>query len=83
MTPQAPELVQLDVDEIRKQVTGAVIVPGDADYDAARTVMLGGVDVHPALIVRVAGADDVRAVIALARDRGLELAVRSGGHSGA
>ncbi|HEY6569885.1 MAG TPA: FAD-binding oxidoreductase [Candidatus Limnocylindrales bacterium] len=83
MTPQAPELVQLDVDEIRKQVTGAVIVPGDADYDAARTVMLGGVDVHPALIVRVAGTDDVRAVIALARDSGLELAVRSGGHSGA
>ena len=38
---------------------------------------------RPALIVRVADADDVRVVIALARDHGLELAVRSGGHSGA
>ena len=45
--------------------------------------MLGGVDARPALIVRVADTDDVAAVIALARDHGLELAVRSGGHSGA
>ena len=83
MTPPTRELVQLDPAQIREQVTGAVIAPGDPDYDAARTVVLGGVDARPALIVRVAGTDDVRAVIALARAHGLELAVRSGGHSGA
>ena len=64
-------------------VTGQVIRPGDADYDDARTVFLGGVDRRPAVIVRVANNSDVSRVIALARDTGMPLAVRSGGHSGA
>ncbi len=83
MTPQTSELVQLDLDQIRRAVTGRVVAPDDAEYDAARTVMLGGVDARPALIVRVADTDDVRTVIRLARETGLDLAVRSGGHSGA
>ncbi len=83
MTPQTSELVQLDLASIRRSVTGPVIGPDDAEYDAARTVMLGGVDARPAVIVRVADTDDVRAVIRLARETGLDLAVRSGGHSGA
>jgi len=64
-------------------VTGQVIRPGDADYDKARTVFLGGVDRRPAVIIRVASNSDVSRVIALARDSGMPLAVRSGGHSGA
>ena len=64
-------------------VTGQVIRPGDADYDKARTVFLGGVDRRPAVIIRVANNNDVSRVIALARDSGMPLAVRSGGHSGA
>jgi FAD/FMN-containing dehydrogenase len=64
-------------------VTGQVIRPGDANYDKARTVFLGGVDRRPAVIVRVANNSDVSRVIALARDTGMPLAVRSGGHSGA
>ena len=64
-------------------VTGQVIRPGDADYDKARTVFLGGVDRRPAVIIRVANNSDVSRVIALARDTGMPLAVRSGGHSGA
>jgi hypothetical protein len=60
-----------------------VIRPDDADYDKARTVFLGGVDRRPAVIVRVADTADVSRVIACARDTGLTLAVRSGGHSGA
>ena len=35
MTPQTSELVQLDLDSIRRSVTGPVIGPDDADYDAA------------------------------------------------
>ncbi len=66
-----------------KSIRGKVIGPSDPEYDAARTVFLGGVDRHPALIVRVADAEDVARVIALARESGLELAVRSGGHSSA
>jgi FAD/FMN-containing dehydrogenase len=66
---------------LRAAIDGRVIEPGDGDYDAARAVMFGGIDRHPAAIVRVASVDDVRAVIALARETGVDLAVRSGGHS--
>jgi FAD/FMN-containing dehydrogenase len=66
-----------------ENIKGKVISPGDPEYDAARTVFRGGVDKRPALIVRVADAEDVARVIALARETGLELAVRSGGHSSA
>jgi len=71
------------VDALRSRVRGAVIAPGDADYDAARTIVYGGFDGRPAAIARVADAGDIAAVLAVARESGLELAVRSGGHSGA
>jgi FAD/FMN-containing dehydrogenase len=71
----------IDLDALRGRVTGRVIGPNDDDYDTARAVMFGGIDRHPAVIVRVANVDDVRQVIALARETGLELAIRSGGHS--
>ncbi|WP_119069254.1 FAD-binding oxidoreductase [Aggregatilinea lenta] len=60
---------------------GQVIGPDDAGYDAARTVFYGGIDRHPAAIVRAANAADVSRVVLLARETGQELAIRSGGHS--
>jgi FAD/FMN-containing dehydrogenase len=69
------------IDQLRDAVRGLVIGPDDADYDAARTVTYAGPDRRPAAIVRVADAGDVARVIAIARETGLELAVRSGGHS--
>ncbi|TLM94735.1 MAG: FAD-binding oxidoreductase, partial [Actinobacteria bacterium] len=57
--------------------------PGDALYDHARTIFYGGIDRRPAAIARVADADDVARVVNLARQSGMELAVRSGGHSAA
>jgi FAD/FMN-containing dehydrogenase len=74
---------RLDLDALRGSARGTVIGPQDPDYDAARTVQAGGIDRRPAAIVQVADAGDVATVIRLARDTGLELAVRSGGHSGA
>src|SRR6266545_4297432 len=62
---------------------GRVIAPDDSEYDAARTVFIGGIDRRPAVIVRVADSTDVSRVIRLARETGLPLAIRSGGHSGA
>ncbi len=65
------------------KVAGRVIGPGDADYDKVRATFYGGTDRRPAAIVRVANAADVSLVIRFARETGTELAVRSGGHSGA
>jgi FAD/FMN-containing dehydrogenase len=62
-------------------VKGRVIRPDDAAYDQARAVFYGGIDKRPAAIIQVADVDDVRRVISTARDEGLELTVRSGGHS--
>jgi FAD/FMN-containing dehydrogenase len=69
--------------QLADELKGRVIEPGHPDYDEARTVFYGDVDRRPSAIVKVANADDVARVIAHARDAGLEVAVRSGGHSGA
>jgi len=71
------------IDTLRTEFPGRVIAPGDAGYDQARTVLYGGFDKHPAVIIRVEDANEVARVIELARESGLELAVRSGGHSNA
>jgi FAD/FMN-containing dehydrogenase len=60
---------------------GRVVGPDDADYDRMRTVFYGGIDRRPLAIARVESASDVSRVIGLARETGLELAVRGGGHS--
>ena len=67
--------------ELRALFNGRVIAPEDAEYDQARTVFYGGIDRRPAAIVRVRDAGDVARVVSLARETGIELAVRSGGHS--
>jgi FAD/FMN-containing dehydrogenase len=67
--------------QLADELKGHVIEPDDPGYDEARTVFYGTVDRRPAAIVKVADATDVARVIAHARDSGLELAVRSGGHS--
>ena len=60
---------------------GEVFRPGDPGYDQARAVYNAQHDRRPALVVRAAGVADVIAAVADARDRGLPLAVRGGGHS--
>lgn len=62
---------------------GDVLVPGSPDYDVARAVWNGAVDRRPAYVVRCAGTDDVRSAVRVARDLGLPLGVRGGGHSAA
>src|SRR3954468_20191284 len=60
---------------------GRLLTPEDDAYDEARSVFAAHIDRRPALIARVQGSDDIARVIAHARDTGLELAARSGGHS--
>ena len=69
------------VRELRHLLSGQVIAPADDEYDEARTLFYGGHDRRPAVIARVADATDVSSVVRVARQTGLELAVRSGGHS--
>jgi FAD/FMN-containing dehydrogenase len=69
------------VAEFSAGFSGTVIRPGEAGYDAARAVFNGMYDRRPALIARCSGVADVIAAVALARESGLEVAIRGGGHS--
>lgn len=69
------------IGELHGTIRGKLITPGDAGYDAARQVFYGGIDYRPAVIVQAADEQDVQHVISFASQSGLELAVRSGGHS--
>ncbi len=71
----------LSMPDLQAALSGTLIGPDSPEYDAARTVMTGGIDRRPLVIVRPANADDVAHVVALASVTGLPLAVRSGGHS--
>jgi FAD/FMN-containing dehydrogenase len=69
------------VDQLEGRVTGSVLAPDQAGYDAARAVHNGLVDRKPALIVRARSAQDVVAALAFARSGGFEVSVRGGGHN--
>lgn len=66
---------------LRENVRGTVIEPDDPDYDAARRVFNGMHDRHPAAVLRVSQTADVIAAVRFARDAGLPVAIRGGGHS--
>jgi FAD/FMN-containing dehydrogenase len=71
----------LSIPRLRADLAAEVIGPGDAAYDQARGVFFRSIDRRPAVIVRPVHAGEVAYVVSLARESGLELAVRSGGHS--
>ena len=66
---------------LRESIIGAVLEPEDPGYDEARSVWNAMIDKHPAMIVRPSGVADVVASVRFARDAGLEIAVRGGGHN--
>jgi FAD/FMN-containing dehydrogenase len=77
---EAPDA--FDADELRGAVRGQVFAPGDDGYDEAAKIWNGAHDgSRPALVIRCSGPADVIAALAFARSRGLDIAVRGGGHS--
>ena len=73
--------VDQGLNELRRSLAGSVVVPADAEYDAARRCFNALVDRRPAVIARCVGAADVAAAFDFARAHALEVAVRGGGHN--
>lgn len=71
------------IDGLRATFAGEIITPRDRDYDDARRVWNAVFDRRPALVVRPTSVQDVATAIRFGRERDLEIAVRSGGHSAA
>src|SRR6266576_3510440 len=67
--------------ELTAGLRGQLVGRDDPAYDEARKIWNGSIDKRPALIARCAGVADVMAAVKFARKHGLQVAVRSGGHS--
>jgi FAD/FMN-containing dehydrogenase len=76
LVPAADQL-----EALRSRLAGQLITAASPDFDEARKVVNITVDRRPLAIVRAANAQDVVEAVRFAGDRGLPLAVRSGGHS--
>lgn len=70
------------INQFKSKLRGQLITPNDSVYDTARAVYNGMIDKRPALIAQCVDVADVMAAINFARDSGMPLAVRGGGHNG-
>jgi FAD/FMN-containing dehydrogenase len=75
-TVQQDTLAQLGED-----FGGELLTPDAPGYDDARSLYNAMIDRRPALIARCAGTADVISAVRYAREQGLAIAVRCGGHS--
>ena len=82
MVDTTTRLAPHHVDQLRR-ACGEVITPDDAAYDDARRLWNSVHDRRPAAIVRPTTATKVATAVRFARERGLEIVVKSGGHSAA
>jgi FAD/FMN-containing dehydrogenase len=69
------------IDSLSERVSGSVITPDDSGYEEARKVYNAMIDRRPAVVVRCTETADVVAAVDYAREHGLAVAVRGGGHS--
>src|SRR2546423_10243395 len=72
-----------NVEGLAGAVQGRVVERGDSGYDEARALYNAMIDKHPAAVAYCTDEADVSAAVQFARDRGLRIAVRGGGHNGA
>ena len=76
-----PQITLSAIAKLRSSFAGTILQPGDPDYDVVRALHNGLIDKHPAVIARCRNDADIAAGIAFAREHGLEIAVRGGGHN--
>jgi FAD/FMN-containing dehydrogenase len=77
----APPLDEAIIAEFQATLRGPLLRPEDVGYDEARAVRNGLIDRRPALIARCMGNADVIAAVTFARNQGLTVSVRGGGHN--
>ena len=69
------------LDGLRTSIGGKAFVPGEAGYDEAVDIWNHAIPRRPAVVASCASSGDVGAAVAFARDNGLEISVRGGGHN--
>ena len=69
------------VDRLRSRLHGPAIAIGDPEYESVRKIWNAGIEKRPAVFARCLDSDDVVAVVRFARELGVDLAVRGGGHN--
>ena len=74
-------VTEQQLDELLSRLDGPVLRPGEPDWDNAVTIWNGMVTHRPALVVRPTSAADVAAAVVFAREHGLLLSVKGGGHN--
>ena len=69
------------LNDLKGKTRGPLLQPGDPGFDEARAVWNAMIDRRPALIARCLGVTDVVACVNAARERGLPLSIKGGGHN--
>ncbi|AFY75432.1 FAD/FMN-dependent dehydrogenase (plasmid) [Synechococcus sp. PCC 7502] len=69
------------IEKLKTNVKGHVVLPNDPSYNEVREIWNAMIDRKPAVIVQCGEADDVSRAITFARENGLEISVRGGGHN--
>jgi len=75
------ELDQSNVESLSAGLRGTLLVPDEAGYDEARSVWNGMINRRPALIARCVGVSDVVACVNFAREQGIIVSMKGGGHN--
>jgi FAD/FMN-containing dehydrogenase len=74
-------LLDHHIESLRTRLAGPLLCPSDECYEQARSIWNGAIRRRPALIARCTGTADVLAALRFARDQGLDISVRGGGHA--
>src|SRR5688572_17920135 len=80
-TQLRPTIDDETINAFSASVGGQLLRPGDDGYDAARRIFNGMIDRYPALIARCQTTGDVSKAVRFAREHGLVVSVRGGGHN--